>query len=219
MSGRVQTGILLIVIGVGFALQEAGMINFTSLLADWWPFIFIIIGIIQLTNNTFSTPVSGIIFIVVGGILLANNWLDVNIWAFIWPGIIIVIGLTFIFSRPGFNKKLDEAERLNVKTFFSGAEMRSHAKHFQGGSITAVFSGAEIDLRDAIFDPSGAEIEITSVFAGVEIRVPDNVHVVIKGVPIFGGWEDLTRRKDGGEDLIILNIHAVTVFGGVEING
>src|SRR5699024_2256632 len=217
MSGRIQTGILLIVIGVGFALQQAGLIDFTTLLVDWWPVIFIIIGIIQIVNRTFSTPVSGIIFIFVGGILLANNWLDANVWAFIWPIIIVVIGLSFIFSRPQFDKNLNEEEKLNVKTFFSGAEMRSRSEHFQGGRITAVFGGAKIDLRDAIFDPSGAQLEINTVFGGVEIMVPENVHVEIKGIPIFGGWEDVTRRKSNEEALIVLEIHAVAVFGGIEI--
>src|SRR5699024_3640361 len=199
------------------ALQQAGLIDFTTLLVDWWPVIFIVIGIIQIVNHTFSTPVSGIIFILVGGILLANNWLDVNIWAFIWPIILVAIGLTFIFSRPRFDKNINEEDRLNVKTFFSGAEMRSRSDHFQGGTITAVFGGAEIDLRDAIFDSSGAQLEITSVFGGVEIIVPENVHVEIKGIPIFGGWEDVTRRKSNEEALIVLKIHAVAVFGGVEI--
>jgi len=217
MSGRIQTGILLIVIGLGFALQQAGLIDFTTLLVDWWPVIFIVIGIIQIVNHTFSTPVSGIIFILVGGILLANNWLDVHIWAFIWPIILVAIGLTFIFSRPRFDKNINEEDRLNVKTFFSGAEMRSRSDHFQGGTITAVFGGAEIDLRDAIFDSSGAQLEITSVFGGVEIRVPENVHVEIRGIPIFGGWEDVTRRKSNEGDLITLKIHAIAVFGGIEI--
>lgn len=217
MSGRIQTGILLIVIGLGFALQQAGLVDFTTLLVDWWPVIFIVVGIIQIVNHTFSTPVSGIIFILVGGILLANNWLDVNVWIYIWPVILVAIGLAFIFSRPRFDKNINEEEKLNVKTFFSGAEIRSHSDHFQGGAITAVFGGAEIDLRDAVFDPSGAQLEITSVFGGVEIRVPENVHVVIKGIPIFGGWEDSTRRKGNEKDLIILKIHAISIFGGVEI--
>lgn len=217
MSGRIQTGILLIVIGLGFALQQAGLVDFTNLLVDWWPIIFIVIGIIQIVNHTFSTPVSGIIFILVGGILLANNWLDVNVWAFIWPIILVAIGLIFIFSRPRFDKNINEEDKLNIKTFFSGAEVRSRSELFQGGTITAVFGGAEIDLRDATFDPTGAQLEITTVFGGVEIRVPENVHVVIKGMPIFGGWEDLTRRKSTEENLIMLKIHAVSVFGGVEI--
>lgn len=217
MSGRVQTGILLIVIGLGFALQQTGLIDFTRVLVDWWPVIFIVIGIIQIVNHTFSTPVSGIIFILVGGILLANNWLDINIWAFIWPVILIGVGLTFIFSRPRFDKNINVEDKLNVKTFFSGTELRSRSEHFQGGTISTIFGGAEIDLRDAVFDPSGAQLEITSVFGGVEIKVPENVHVEISGTPVFGGWEDVTRRKNKEGNIIILKIHAILVFSGVEI--
>ena len=68
--------------------------------------------------------------------------------------------------------------------------------------MTAVFGGANIDLTDATISAEGALIEITTIFGGVELRVPDNVVVEIKGVPIFGGWEDKTRRTAHDEEYL-----------------
>lgn len=47
------------------------------------------------------------------------------------------------------------------------------------------------------------------------MKVPEHVRVEITGIPIFGGWEDKTRRKD--IDSPLLKINALVIFGGVEV--
>jgi len=215
MSSRSWIGILLLVLGIGFLMQQAGIISFTAVLSMWWPFLFIFIGIVQFSSRRHSSPVSGLLFIIVGGLFLINRWVEIDLAAYILPIILISLGVVFIFSRSYHKRNVDSSKDLNISTFFSGAQVRNQSIEFQGGNITSVFGGAEIDLRDAVFSEEGATIDITSIFGGVEMKVPEYVRVEITGIPIFGGWEDKTRRKD--IDSPLLKINALVIFGGVEV--
>lgn len=216
MAKRVWIGLIFIVLGVGFLLQLAGIIDFTSLLQDWWPLIFVVIGVIILLNRTYSSTVSGWLFILVGALLIFNQWTDMNLASFILPAILIFIGLVFIFSKQD-KKDIHVDDDINSFTLFSGAEVRSQSKNFQSGSVTAIFGGADIDLRDAVIADEGATIEVTTIFGGLELIVPENVIVEISGIPIFGGWEDNTKRFADDADLPIIKLNCLTIFGGVEV--
>ena len=50
-------------------------------------------------------------------------------------------------------------------------------------------------MRDSIILKDGAKIDVTTVFGGMNIIVPTEWRVVIKGVPIFGGCSNKTHRK------------------------
>lgn len=219
MSGRFWVGLLFLVLGLGFLLQQANVLDFSNVLSTWWPLIFIIIGIIQFINRNTISLVSSFLFIIVGSLLLINQWVAFNLTDYIWPLILIFIGLVFIFLRVNREKAVDSNEEINTFLLFSGTEIKSKAKCFKGGSITAVFGGTEIDLREATFSDKGATLDLVTVFGGASILVPKNVHVEVSGIPIFGGWEDKTRSSvDNDEILPVLKVKCLAIFGGVEIN-
>ncbi|MEI3613996.1 LiaF transmembrane domain-containing protein [Pseudogracilibacillus sp. SO30301A] len=217
MSGRVWFGLFFLVIGVGFFMHQANLLDFTAVLSTWWPLILIVIGIIQLVNRTYSSPLTGVLFIIVGGLFLANHWFEMNLAAFIWPLVIIFIGLAIIFTRGERGKKEHMEQDLKNFLLFSGTELRSQSKDFRGGNVTAIFGEAEIDLREAEISDEGATLDITAVFGGVTIIVPENVHVKVTGNPIFGGWEDKRRHLGDEESLSVLKLNCLAVFGGVVI--
>lgn len=217
MSSKSWIGFILIIFGFGFFLHQADVWDFPEVLSIFWPLILIIIGVVQLSNRSISS-FSGILFIAIGGLFLLNQWVDMNLAAYIWPLLLIIIGLTFIFSKIGRDKSLDSERSMRVFTLFSGTEVRSQSKQFEGGNVTSIFGGAEIDLRDAIFSEKGASLEITALFGGVSIYLPENVRVEVTGIPIFGGWEDKTRRRmNNDEGIPVLYVHYLTAFGGAEI--
>src|SRR5699024_5045049 len=84
-------------------LQQAGILDFTSFLRDWWPVIFILIGTIILMNRTSSSTITGWLFILVGAILILNQFIALDLANLILHAIFIFIVLMFIFSRQ--NKK------------------------------------------------------------------------------------------------------------------
>ncbi|QKY70995.1 LiaI-LiaF-like domain-containing protein [Lentibacillus sp. CBA3610] len=216
MSGRVWPGLFFLLFGVSLLLHQADIIDLGYLLSNWWPFILIIIGIIQLINRTQSSKVSGFLFLFVGTLFFINQWFDMNLVSYLWPLIFIFIGIIIIFTRAKHGKTPHTNENLNTFLLFSGAEIKSQSKNFQGGSVTTMFGGAEIDLRDAIIE-DGASLDLTSILGGASIMVPDNVHVEISGVPILGGWEDNTRVQGENEDVVVLKINCLTILGGGEI--
>src|SRR5699024_11621830 len=101
---------------------------------------------------------------------------------------------TFIFSRVRREKPSPYNQSLQAFSLFSGTEVRSRSKNFEGGSATAIFGGSEIDLRDAIISNAGATLDLSTIFGGITIYVPRNVQVQVTGIPSFGGWETKTRE-------------------------
>lgn len=219
MGKRTWIGVFIIVIGLGFLLDQANIIPFSVMLADWWPLVFILIGVVQLIFHTQTAIFTGPIFIIVGALLLLHQFTDYHIVAYIWPLVIIYIGFIFIFFQAKHDKHVDENNLLQSLSLFSGSEIKSRSNPLQGGSIIAVFGGSEIDLREAVITDDQITIEITSVFGGVSLKVPEDIRVQISGVPIFGGWEDKTRHRDSENDNYpVLHLKCITVFGGVEIS-
>ncbi|MEJ8767359.1 LiaF domain-containing protein [Oceanobacillus sp. HCA-5259] len=207
---------LFLLLGLGFFLEQAGIIDLPQLFSNWWPFILIIIGVVQLINRKHSSASSGLIFLMIGFIFLMNQWFDLNLIAYIWPIIFIILGIVILFTRVKREKSFHTESDLDTFVLFSGAEINSQSQTFQGGSVTAIIGGAEIDLRDAVI-MDGASLDLTTVLGGVEMKVPDNVQVEISGMPILGGWEDKTRVRREKEEVSVLKINCLTILGGVEI--
>lgn len=218
MSNRVWIGIIFLVFGVGFFLQQANVLDFSSVLSIWWPLILIIIGVVQLVSRTHTSSISGLLFILVGGLFLANQLVDVNLVTYLWPLILVFIGFVFLFSRSTREKTVDTNRDLNTIAIFSGAEVRSQSKSFQGGTVTTVFGGAEIDLRDIVIVEKGATIDLSAVFGGISLTVPENIQIEVTGIPILGGWEDKTRSVINDDDVSpVLTLNCLAICGGIEI--
>ncbi len=133
------------------------------------------------------------------------------------PIILIIVGIIFIFTRFKGKSSIHHEEQLGHFVIFSGLETRNQAQSFKGGSVTAIFGGASIDLRDAVLSEEGAELELSAAFGGIELRVPEDWVVVATGLPLFGGWENKARFKTSDGTRPVLKINCLALFGGVEI--
>jgi predicted membrane protein len=102
---------------------------------------------------------------------------------------------------------------------FGGTRRRVDSQDFQGGEAFAMFGGVEIDLRKAGSTREEILVEANAIFGGIEIRVPENWNVTVRGSGIFGGYEDETldsrMAPDAKQPHLIVNGFAV--FGGVNI--
>src|SRR5699024_11813016 len=95
--GRSLIGVILLVFGVGFLLQQADIVDFDKLLTNWWPLILIIIGFVQLAYRRHSSVVSGMLFIVVGGLLLLGQFVYYYLWIYLWSIFLIIFVFFFFF--------------------------------------------------------------------------------------------------------------------------
>lgn len=217
MHKRFWIGLVFLIFGIGFLLHQLHIWYFPAILGQWWPLVLIIIGVIQLINRTNASWIPGFLLIIIGGLFLINGWFDFNIGAIIWPLVVIIIGLIIIFSREKSPKPTSTDRVINSFALFSGTEIYSQSQEFEGGSVIAIFGGSDIDLRDAVVTEKGATIDITVIFGGITIRVPENTRVELSGLPIFGGWENKLRKREHEGELSILNIKCLSIFGGVEV--
>lgn len=217
-------GIVFIVLGLIIAGNVLGIININIFFNGWWTLFIIIPCFIGLFKDNRRT--GNIIGIIIGiALLLACQGIlrfDL-VWKLLFPVILIIIGISFIFRDTIGGKISKEIKELNKNksdtneycATFSEQNVKFDDETFAGADLTAVFGGVKCDLRKAIIEENQV-INATSIFGGIEIFVPENVKVKIKSTPIFGGVSDkASYSKD--EQAHIIYINATCIFGGVEI--
>ena len=208
-------GLLIVLIGVLFLLDQFHIVRFGRIIGTWWPLILVIIGGVKLNSGERT---SGLVLLVVGGAFLLAN-LDFIYWGDIyrfWPVILILVGLSIAFGvRPQFGmsgRDLTEDD-FSVKAIFGGAERRVTSQKLRGGEVVSLFGGVELDLREAK-PADDCDIRITTIFGGAEVRLPTDWQIIITGTPILGGIDDKTRQEGKGP---VVSIHCSAVFGGIEL--
>ena len=111
----------------------------------------------------------------------------------------------------GFDKR-DAREQLALGELVART---SGVQDFRGGDMTAVMGGCEVDLRQASMRVP-ASIDVFVMWGGVEIRVPEDWTVELRGVPILAGFVDKTRPPAVATEKRLI-VRGVALMGGVEI--
>ncbi len=221
-TGRVAIGLAFIVVGGLFVLGQFGLVEAGQIVRQWWPAGLIVIGVAQLMSAR-RAWLGPVILIAVGVALLfaTAGVITVSVWALLWPLAIIGVGVWLVFGKLVVPRpRATGADAIDLVTMFSGHESRVTSTAFKGGSITVMFGGVELDLRDATPAPGGAEIQVTAAFGGAEITVPTNWKLEVSGLPIFGAFSNKVRTMAPlPDDAPVLRIQGLTLFGGVEIKG
>jgi len=223
MSFRYWIGIILIFLGVGFVLDQTGVMYFNDIFGTYWPVILILIGLGQILKKN-PAYVWGAVWIVVGVLfqLRELSLLPVSIGTLLWPSIIIIVGVALLFSRSHQSARAraaaDGTDTISYTAVFSGVDAACDSPSFKGGAVSAAFGGADIDLRNAVLDPEGGYLELTATFGGIDVLVPKDWRIRVSGVPLFGGWEaKVDHRVDKAAEGPVLHIHCVAMFGGIDI--
>lgn len=216
----ILTGSVLILIGLAWVMMNLGHIEIK--LREWWPLILIAVGLLNILNHRdiFSFPGWLLISLGVMFLLTANDIIEWDHIKKFWPVVIIFIGLSLISGSEKKIKRVkdrgDKDNYISGFALFSGIERKMSSKSFRGGNITALFGGAEIDLRNAVLSPDGAELELTALFGGVEIRLPDEWKIELNSKALFGGVGNKCKGENSRENNSLM-ISATAIFGGVEI--
>lgn len=220
----VIAGVVITALGVILLLDRFEVLEAREVLR-YWPVILIIIGLCNLfMRECTGNRVAGVILTVVGTILLLDR---LELWHVrfrdLWPLILIVIGLLMLWRAIEGPRAVrlpagSSASRLNELAIFGGVERRISSQEFEGGQVFVMFGGVELDLRQAAIKGRQAVVEANSMFGGVEIRVPENWLVTVKGVGIFGGYSDHTHHTvPAGTEAKEFVVRGVAMFGGVEV--
>ena len=114
---------------------------------------------------------------------------------------------------------IPNVDRLDDVSIFGGGHKYLSSDNFQGGNITAIFGGSEIDLTRCKLAPGNNVIEVVAIFGGTTIIIPKEWNVIIDVLPIFGSFSHKGMRWPGvttdPENSLI--IKGTMIFGGGEI--
>jgi len=216
-SGRFVIGLGLLSVGALLLLERLDVLNAGDAIADWWPLILIVLGVVQLIESPHHYLIPATL-IVVGGLLLVGSLevANVTIDELIGPAVLVVIGVYLLL---GLRFRHSTAYDDTVSSFvaFSGRDASSSSQAFRGGSIFTAFGGTEVDLRSARPVDGGAQLDVVTAFGGTDIIVPEGWRVVVKGLPLFGGWSNKTAHDVLPADAPELDVNALVAFGGLEV--
>lgn len=230
-------GFLLLLIGLVMILERSGIISWEiyDFLFSWKMLLVAIGAFVFFSGNR----AAGIIVMGIGTFFMLPDIFDdyIEIKRFFWPSILLLIGLAIMFGdqqRKRLKKNFQFSEgstgytngssRVSSDFFdeliiFGGREINMVTPNLMGGHSTAIFGGIEIDLRQCQISQQGCAIELTTIFGGNVVKVPNDWTILNKVTTIFGGYSDL-RIKDPSytpnpSKTIVLT--GVCIFGGTEI--
>jgi predicted membrane protein len=216
--GSSIVGVVLVVLGVLFLLDQTGSIDAGDLIGDWWPLIIVAVGLVQLVEH-WRAPIGPLIVVAFGGILLLTQ-LDLvspEVWSYVWPILLVLVGVVILLRLPGRNVPPGVADDVvRVSALFGSNDVVVTSQRLRGGSATALFGGVVLDLRQANLDSGGATLAATAIFGTVEVLAPRGWRVDVSGTPIFGGLSNKAEPAVTGETPT-LKVNATAIFAGVDI--
>lgn len=217
-------GLILIFIGIVLAGNAIGIFNINIFFNGWWTLFIIIPAFIGLISDDDKT--GNLIWLIVGLVLLVGTNGIINfdlIWKLLLPIIIIIFGLSLIF-KDKFNSEISKTiKKLNAKinskeginATFSSQRIKLDNEEFKGTNLNAVFGSIRLDLRKAKIDDD-IVINASSIFAGIDILIPDGYNIKYKSNSMFGGVSNYKNSKINEKNKTIF-IEAYCLFGGVNI--
>jgi predicted membrane protein len=201
--GGLVGGVVLAGIGVLLLLQNLNIPGFDDL-EKYWPVILIVVGIAQAARSMgMGGRIWGGAVFLAGVFFLLENFgiIRHDVWRFVWPGIMILIGL--------------------------GMLARAIDRHSYGGTGAAAAAADARkmgeDIRNRIFSDLGGNRSSSSVdhmnewaiFSGVRRRIDSQDFQGGEAFAMFGGVELDLRKAVSKRDEILVDVNAV--FGGVEM--
>jgi len=241
-SGQVLRGLIIVVIGAVFLLQNIGLDIPYWVLS--WHTLLLVLGIFIGARRNF-TGIGWLIMVLIGFYytLEAITALHFELSKYGLGAGLVILGTYIIikprsrfkdrfnvrykhkFSRTDAFNATDEFKKsavnnqdiIDVVAVFGGSHQTVYSKNFKGGDITAIFGGADINLVQADFEET-AVIDVSAIFGGVKLVVPQNWAIKSNVTAAFGSVEDKrvhTVPADGLNKTLVLQ--GVAFFGGIEI--
>ncbi len=222
---RLVFGILVIVVGLLFTLDNFGLVSARFLLR-LWPLALVAVGLTKVFQRRgFWNGFWGWVLALAGTLLLLDK-LDVlrfPVWK-LAPLVLVALGIRLVQKAGGrtFPDRTIEnrtAATLDETAFFGGWDRSITTNEFLGGEINALFGGFELDLTNCRIPDDQASVTVFIAFGGGDIRVPRDWAVDVKAFAIFGGTDDKSAHPplDGDVPPKRLVIDGFVVFGGLDI--
>jgi predicted membrane protein len=239
-------GAILLAVGAVLLLDRLGIVSARDIF-QFWPMALVAVGLAALTRTSTLTGRLWSGMLIAAGLLLqaANlGYIHVRGELF-WPFVLIAIGVLLLgralesrdekanatappadSTRPWWVDYIEEktgaseGARFRSSVVFSSREHRVTAPNFERAKIEAVFGSYELDLREAGLAGDEARVVADAVFGSVEIFVPEDWEVDLRGEGVFGSVSDETRHpgpNPSGQPKRLV-VKGAAVFGSVEVS-
>ncbi len=239
IPNQVWLGLAVIAFGMLYLLDNLYIIDRRQV-THYWPVLVVIFGLVKVADadSRHERMVFGLI--AAAGVVLTLNRLGYG-YLFnartLWPVLVILLGIGVVHkalrkrdmprgvplkddaypaagatARPGVAPDSDGV--VDITAILGGFQRRISTPDFRGGDISALMGGCELDLRESSI-VGDAELNVFAVMGGITIRCPPDWTIILKGVPVLGGFEEKTApAPDPGKRL---TIRGYAIMGGVEV--
>ena len=223
--------VLVIVLGMAFLIQRLGFVSF-GIWGIVWPAVIIGFGISWMIKrfSIFSVAVAGVGLYFLLYNLGATTF--VLTWSVIWPGLLVLLGLTILYEALvpnkhkfcGINFSGNKEKRsqyreengfVNYECSFSEENRKVAAEDFLGGDIEISFGKSELDLTDIKRVNQNARLDVDVSFATFDLIVPKTVRIFLKSDKSFGSIQ--MNGEPNPDASMSLNIDGDVSFGTMNI--
>ncbi len=240
INEKIITGVLLLLLGALFILDNFHVIDAGSLW-DYWPLFLIGPGLSRLLMPARpGQRVGGLILVVIGSFFLLRNlgffWVSFHK---VWPFALVALGLYVIWQAasprvpaamtgsmgggpaslaPGAPAGSGGPPALSEFALCGGGHRIVQTSDFRGGTVTVIAGAFDIDLRRTTIASDSASVEIFAMMGGCVFRVPETWRVELNVTPLLGGVDMKARMVAPAEGAPkILRINGFILMGGVEV--
>lgn len=218
--GKVVLGLGVLALGVLLTLDNLDIMNVEHLFS-YWPVLLIMLGLAHLIQSGRDRRLgAGLLWLVIGVLLLLHT---LSIWAFnvwsLWPLLLVLLGAQLLWralTRGRGQIDPESASFFDATAVMGGVQRHIACDDFQGGDAMAMLGGCEIDLSDCGSAGEPAEIHAFAFWGGVELKVPEDWEVQVRGTAIMGAFEDKTHGA-AAQTKKVLIVRGFAIMGGVEI--
>ncbi len=203
--GNIWVGSMLLVIGGLLLLKQSGY-PFPNWLFSW-QMLLIVLGLFVGIKNRFR-DFSWLILMLIGGFfLLGHLWPDYNVKRYIWPVLIIVLGIIFIFAPKGSGPCRTHRHR---RRFRGRHDFRDRGFNRALPQDSPAVAEEETEFVDA----PESDLDVVSIFAGVNKKVLSKEFRGGEVVCVFGGAQINLTNADFTSPV---EIELVQIFGGTKL--
>lgn len=220
-TSRLIVGGFLILLGLGFLLDQFSPFSFGWFIGTWWPMIIVLFGALMLLRQPHHI-VFGVVVVLVGVMLQVSELgiLPFNVWS-LWPLFIVAIGVSVLIRPQRYweekyvRNTVSEGENsINESISFASMTKKFKTGKFEGGHVSSSFGEFKLDLRDSKIS-DGAKLDAECVFGSLEIWLPTGTKIVNRVDAFAGTFDDHTAGAAEGSPT--LYITGDVVFGNIKV--
>jgi len=228
ITSQLVMGLIILGLGILFSLDRLDIVEASEVLR-LWPAVLVVFGLMKLIQSR-STPGRFFGFILAGGgTLLLLDRIEYIPFGFSFSDLVVLVliglGISLIWSSLSTKKKRtmtleevhDAESYINSFAFMGGVSRKNNSKNFQGGELSAIMGGVEVDLTNSQIEDDTAVINVFAFWGGIEIKIPESWSVEIDGYPILGGIGDETKPSVDTKNKTLI-VRGYAIMGGVEIS-